>query len=443
MKRFLEKRRDHLEDESGSVIILVAGMLVVMLVAAAFALDFGRVYIVNSKVQTACDVSAMAAVAKYDPTKTGCDKTNNLKDVRTEAKRMMKANGYTIDDSDVIINEVDQTVEVKKSVSVDTTFAKIININKLNTSKSAVAAVSEKNKQKTLKLTYALFSGSTSDPLPVNGSTAVYGGDVHTNSGVEYNGNGSSFNIEKKLTYAQDFINPGNGTTIAGESKKTGVEPIPDYHDTIMNALPKENEYVTYPDLADYISKNPGCDVASVVTISGNVIFNNFYYCDRQIKITGNVKMDSTPYFGNSVTVTDGGSLYCTSDSGMEFGGNLVSLNGYIVCKGDISFKNPCQVVGITNFTQSLIYSIDRNIHFYGASNTIYGLLYAPKGEISVSAGYSIYVVNGGVIANHVNTSQGSLTIQSNSNVAWDDKFQEDDNSGGAGKGTVKTKLVK
>ena len=442
MKRFLEKRRNHLEDESGSVLILVAGMLVVMLVVTAFAIDFGQVYVVNSKVQTACDVSAMAAVSKYDPTKTGCDKTNNLAEVRKEAKRVMKVNGYTIDDSDVIINEVNQTVEVKKAVSVDTTFAKIINVNKLNTSKSAVAAVSERKKQKPFKLTYALFSGSTSDPLPVNGSTAVYGGDVHTNNGVEYNGAGSSFSIEKKLTYVNDVINPGNGTTTAGETKKTGVEPMPDYHDTIMNALPKENEYITYSDLDDYISKNSGCDVASVVTISGNVRFNNFYYTNRQLKITGNVRIDSTPEIANNVTVTEGGSLYVTSDYGMVFRGGLVSLNGYIICKGDINFQNPCMVTGITNFTQSLIYSIDKNVHFYGASNTVYGMIYAPKGEISVSAGYSIYVVNGGVIAYHVNTSQGSLTIQSNSNVAWDDKFKEDNNDG-SGNGTVKTKLVK
>lgn len=160
------------------------------------------------------------------------------------------------------------------------------------------------------------------------------------------------------------------------------------------------------------------------------------------MKITGNVRIDSTPEFANNVTVTEGGSLYVTSDYGMVFRGGLVSLNGYIICKGDINFQNPCMVTGITNFTQSLIYSIDKNVHFYGASNTVYGMIYAPKGEISVSAGYSIYVVNGGVIAYHVNTSQGSLTIQSNSNVAWDDKFKEDNNDG-SGNGTVKTKLVK
>jgi Flp pilus assembly protein TadG len=420
MKRFLEKRRNHLEDESGSVLILVAGMLVVMLVVTAFAIDFGQVYVVNSKVQTACDVSAMAAVSKYDPTKTGCDKTNNLAEVRKEAKRVMKVNGYTIDDSDVIINEVNQTVEVKKAVSVDTTFAKIINVNKLNTSKSAVAAKQKVDKPG-LTLEYALFSGSTTMPIAVNGALHVAEGNVHTNFRVEMSED-SSLDIGGKLTSKEAAINAEQAHQFDIDGKKehkatvvSETIPMPDYDSAIMARLPKENEYQNkvWGSLDEYCNQNG-------YTIIGNVKVKRVYYCSQPITIAANSSLqivgdenaEQTDAFGQLVTIMDGGSIW-SRKGGIHFDGGTYLHAGYIVAEKNITFGGnggAWGVVGMNNFATSVIYSKQSNIEFCAAVSTVYGLVYAPKGEMLLQNNYSVSV-SGSLVANQVNTSRGSLSI--------------------------------
>lgn len=438
IRNFFTKRKKEMEDESGAIVVIAAAAMVILLVFAAFVIDFGHVYIENAKLQTACDAAARAAALKYDPSKTGCDKTSNLAEVRYAAKRIMKANGYTIEDSDIVIDEASNTIEVKKLLSVDTSFAKVININKMNTQKSATVSVSGGKKK--LKLDYALFSGSQYQNLPVNGATAVYGGDVHTNSAIEYNGTGSSFYVQEDLTYVQDYVNADRGTTTAGSSTKTSVEPMPDYHDALIGALPKESQYIYYADLNAYVNANPSKLSGDTLTIDGNVRINECNYCPYNVNVTGNLLINSYAGFAGTVTVSNRGSIRVLNSSGVAFMGATVTLDGYIIAEGDISFQDPCRVNCTNNWAQSAIYSVNANVHFYGNSNVVYGLIYAPYGEISVANGYSIYVGNGGVIAEQINTSEGSLSVYANPSIEWDDDVVQDSSSGGSG-GTIK--LVK
>lgn len=58
MERFLENRKD--KDEEGSVIILVAVLMVVFLGMAALVVDLGADYVYKAKMQTACDTASRA-----------------------------------------------------------------------------------------------------------------------------------------------------------------------------------------------------------------------------------------------------------------------------------------------------------------------------------------------------------------------------------------------
>lgn len=431
-RKFIESSMEKVRDEKGSIAVMSALMFTVLLMFAAIVIDIGMLYMEEAKLQNACDAAARAAIGVYEPAITGeCPRASNLEEVRKEAKRIMSANGFKITDSNVIIDEANNTVEVTAKADVSTSFAQIINIDKLYTTKTAVA--SKSGGTRAFSLDYALFSGSETKPLSINGATAVTGGGVHTNNGVEYTGAGSSFYIENTLSYVQDEVNPGVGTTTAANTEKVGVQGMPQYHDAIMGALPDESAYIVYDSLDEYVSLNPGKLVNNTLTIDGNIKINNFYYCSYAVNITGNLITESSPDFANTVTISNRGSLYVKSDSGVVFRGSSVSLDGYLICKGDISLQNPCIMLGTNAYTQSVIYSMDKNVHFYGWSNTIYGMVYVPNGEVAVYNGYSIHVVNGGVVAYYINTSQGSLTINSNNSIAFDEDMVISSSSGSSG----------
>lgn len=428
---FFSGRKKELEDESGAVVIIVTASMIILLLVTAFVIDFGHLYVENSKLQNACDAAARAAALVYDSGKTGSDKTVNHAAVRQQAARIMKENGYIIEDSDVEINETDSTVTVTKVCSVNIIFAKIINIDKMNTKKSATASVTGGKKK--LVLDYALFSGSTSVSLPIYGSTDVTGGNVHTNCKAEFVGTGGSFSVSKKFTYVQNT--DGSGTISTGSAAKTGTELMPDYHDAFIGALPKETEYVTYNDIAAYVNANSDKLVGNTLTIDSNVKINNFGNCSYAVTVTGNLLINSKAEFEKEVTVTNRGSIRVLSGEEVEFKDDF-SLNGYLICQGTIKFN--VRMLGITNHTQSVIYSVNGDVKVEGYSNTVYGVFYVPNGEFSVKDGYSIQVTGGGIIADKIKTPQGgSLKIDANPSVAFDDDVLVTSGSGGSG-GTIK-----
>ena len=83
MERFLGNRKD--KDEEGSVIILVAVLMVVFLGMAALVVDLGADYVYKAKMQTACDTASRAAASALPDT----TKATEL------AKYYMKENGFT------------------------------------------------------------------------------------------------------------------------------------------------------------------------------------------------------------------------------------------------------------------------------------------------------------------------------------------------------------
>jgi Flp pilus assembly protein TadG len=66
----------HIKDESGASAIIVALMLVVLLGAAALAMDLGSAYSTGAKVQNTCDAAALAA-AKELPNRCSTESVQN------------------------------------------------------------------------------------------------------------------------------------------------------------------------------------------------------------------------------------------------------------------------------------------------------------------------------------------------------------------------------
>lgn len=466
--------REKVEDESGAVAILVAFMMVILMVFAAFALDLGLVHIKESKLQTACDSAAMAA-AQYLP---------NESLAKQKAKYYMHENGFDITDCDVKISDDKSTIEITKKIDIQTNFAKVLNVNKLSTKKSATASAGGSSDG--FKLDYALFSGSDTQSLPINGAVHVTGGDVHTNMGVEYSRThrGADFDTEKNFSCANDDyeVNSGVGSMKAGNIKSgIGHVPMPDYHDSIMSQMPVNpiNSYLkevgfnkptknkskpnfsgeltdaysvdnlnktviqageTYAVKSGYTSKS--------LTVKGNlIIYGGADFSGNIVVDGGTITVADTLTFSGQITIRNNGKI--SAIDGINFGYadryGVAFVDGYVVSKGDIAFNYKC--VSQNVYKASVIYSIARNVQFNGCStfpgdtHVFYGLIYVPVGEYLLQNDYSIKIVLGGIVANQINTAKGSLTINSDNAAAnWD---MPSGGHTGDGGGSGKVKLTK
>ena len=152
MERFLENRKG--KDEEGSVVILVAVLMVVFLGMAALVVDLGADYVYKAKMQTACDTASRAAASALPDT----TKATEL------AKYYMKENGFT-DTRNVQVEFKDSNSKVQVYLKEErkTTFARALGIKSNKISTFAVAGKNGISQPKGFK--YAIFYGSESGAL--------------------------------------------------------------------------------------------------------------------------------------------------------------------------------------------------------------------------------------------------------------------------------------
>lgn len=186
MERFLGNRKD--KDEEGSVIILVAVLMVVFLGMAALVVDLGADYVYKAKMQTACDTASRAAASALPDT----TKATEL------AKYYMKENGFT-DTRNVQVEFKDSNSKVQVYLKEErkTTFARALGIKSNKISTVAVAGKNGISQPKGFK--YAIFYGSESGTLNLGGTYDVVG-SVHSNGAI--------------------YTNPGSGKVDALECNK-------------------------------------------------------------------------------------------------------------------------------------------------------------------------------------------------------------------------------
>lgn len=173
MERFLGNRKD--KDEEGSVIILVAVLMVVFLGMAALVVDLGADYVYKAKMQTACDTASRAAASALPDT----TKATEL------AKYYMKENGFT-DTRNVQVEFKDSNSKVQVYLKEErkTTFARALGIKSNKISTFAVAGKNGISQPKGFK--YAIFYGSESGALNLGGTYDIVG-SVHSNGAIDTN----------------------------------------------------------------------------------------------------------------------------------------------------------------------------------------------------------------------------------------------------------------
>lgn len=329
--------------EGQSTVLLALAMTVIMGLAAIVA-DVAAVMVAKQRLQNAVDLAALAAAQ---------DLPDTAQAASTAADYVRRnASDATVD---VTFPDAD-TVTVTASSTVTYTFARVLGY----TTATVQAAGSASPGRIGQALDYALFSGSTTVTLTLNGSNQYVGGNVHTNK--NFTANGSNLTITGAVEAVTTITTNGSDIDIAQRVPNAPYVPMPDFAETIKAQAQAAGTYFV-----------------------GNKTYNG-----------SQIDVDAPIYVEGNLTI-----------NGSRFTGR-----GTIVATGNITFNGSNQKVSASDALA--FYSKNGNITLNGSNATIDGILYAPNGNITMNG--SNQTVNGRVIGNTVTINGSNLTIASSAN---------------------------
>lgn len=224
-------------NERGSIIVLAALLMTVLLLLCAFIVDIGMSYVQMSKLQNAVDASALAAAQELP------DATSAL----NYANQYIDSNGFSPSDIDVSFSNENKTITVTGTKTFNYIFAKVIGYNTGTLTAAAAASIS----------TVGGVSGVV--PLGLEKQTFVYGQTYTLKNGggsgytgnygaIALGGNGASV-YEDNLKYGYSGMlkvgqsvdtEPGNmkGPTDKGAEYRIDKDPTATF-DTVQKGSPR------------------------------------------------------------------------------------------------------------------------------------------------------------------------------------------------------------
>ena len=399
-KRF----REFFKNEEGAVMVIAALGLVAFLSVVSLVTDMGLKYHQKSKLQSAMDSAALAAV-RYMP---------DEQTARLVALEYVEKNGFSAD-SVIIEFPSDEIIRVSDSVQSKTIFASLFNTDSVQI--NAKAAAKYVDKDVAVDFDYLMFHGDNSQ-FTLNGHYNI-GGSIFGNGNVYADGGGCT--ISGTVFSAGNAAYNQSSITVGNVASNVSSQPMPDFDETIMAAVPAVDEGVfakTYSHISKsnfYLNRYPaGSVINSSVSINGNTYcagtLSTSYHSDLLI-IYGDlyIEGDFTPqcpvYVKGNAYI--GGNLTTTWDRSLVVGGDLyvegnTTLNGQTNVNGNLFYTGG-------NLTRSSNYSLQCDCETYVG------------GKITLN-GPSVF--NGAVYCMGLFDKQGSVSMTVNSNVYAFDKLK-------------------
>lgn len=294
-----------MRDERGQALVMAALVMTVLLGICGLVVDLGYAYVIRDKAQNAVDAAALAgAQALYQ----------NPGSTNSAALNMAEANGMK--SNDIAIHQNGSSVTVTDTQTVDFIFMPALGIRSKAIRASATAKVSHP-----VSFNYAVFSGSTSQPLTINlnGTSNIINGNVHTNMSMQVNGTDNQF----------------NGNTEAVENVQ--VNGTANYFKQIINSAPRlpipPLDLTYYKDHAtkiynqDESFSGTNSTLNGILFVNGNVTISGFQVSGvGTIVATGSITVNGTGIQYSSGTSYLG--LYSASTAGITINGNNVTVDG-------------------------------------------------------------------------------------------------------------------
>jgi len=364
-----------LHDQRGVVAILFVLMLPVLLGFAALAVDLARLNQTRVELQNAADAAALAGARSLND--AGGDPYNwtaaenrakelahyNIADgVPIPANNVQVQTGYwnlqsrTWSDKSLSYTHVNGDFPAVRAAidhSLNLFFAPFVGINDSNVRAIAIAILARVPDP---PFDYAIFSGSPTKQLNMNGSNFNITGSVHTNNRLLING--SSITITEAAQAVETITTNGSGITIGERLPNSSSISMPDYSDAVAEAAEAANQ--TYN---------------TSLTINGGDITSEPIYVQ-----------------GDNNTITVNGSGFTATGAVMADGN--ITINGGGTASGD---------------SQVCFYSKNGDITLNGSKNGLNGVLYAPNGKITING--SEGNIKGSVVGNEVRINGSGLVV--------------------------------
>lgn len=266
--------------------MLLALVMVALIGFTGLALDAGHYYNEQNRLQNVADAAALAGASALPYNQAGAV---------ARARDLIQANG--LDPAAFTIttnygNRPDQ-IQVKASQPTQTYFVRVLGINELPVLADAAARSGPPR-----PFDYALFSGSETQPLRLNGSNTVNGG-THGNANIGLTGNNHMGDVEAVGTTTLT----GNNST-GQVTDHVSVVPLPALS---TQGLGQGATHVYNGDqtFTGTLGVSGTVVVHGSVTLSGNLTFNGILLVDGDVTITGN----TTHVFSGQAAIVAAGDI--------------------------------------------------------------------------------------------------------------------------------------
>lgn len=356
MKGFLFRK---LKKERGSISIIAAISITVLMAFSAIVIDVGRVALEKQALQNALDAASLAG-AKELP--------DNLPAAREMAISFFVQNGF----SSAAIQNIDfsnsnKRIKITASQPVEYTFAKIFE-NGDNTTVTVSASAQISSVFDPFK--YTLFSGSGIDLLQFKGSNIITG-NVHSNNSIK-----NAAEVSGIVT----AVNTIDARVSASGGKIEGAA------------------FVDMPDFTDVLNLASSLDPNTLINVFGASYDTNksmYTLSDTQL----NDLLSSYPI--------------ASINGNLTVNGSGINATGSIMTTGNVVFNGGNVNMGISDSV--CFYSINGSITLNGGNGNVNGILYAPKGTVALNGSGGVFY---GSIVGDLVTCDGGINLTYNQQVA-------------------------
>ena len=364
------------KDEHGSVMVIVALALTVLLGISGLAVDYGSMALTRQELQNAADAAALAA---------GQDKANGL-GVSTQtatANEYIIANGYTPGDGITTV----EVVSVGSTVKVTITTQKAVGFSSVLTGRkteqvTATAVAEVMNAFQNFP--YALFAGETIEDggtgITGNGNNMIITGNIHSNT-----------DINLKHATVNGVATAVGDITYQGVKDKDNSPAIP---------MPNANSIVE-------MVRSTGA------YFDGDVTLKNKSGEDFEAFIQE--ALTKTTVGPNGLNIYVNGNLTMNGNSSSIFENKDYPIN--LVVTGNISLGGT--PLNSHPTTPIVMVSVNGNVEVNGQGTTggaFYGLIFAPDGDVTLNGGNESKY-NGSIYAKNITKNGGGLEVSYNSAV--------------------------
>ncbi len=340
--------------EEGAAMVIAALSLVAFLSIVSLVTDMGLKYHQKSRLQSAMDAAALAAV-RYMPDEV------TAKQVALE---YVEKNGFTTD-SVVVEFPSNEIVRVSDSREGKTVFASLFKVDSVQINAKAAAKFVDKNMA--INFDYLMFYGEKSSfnlggHYNVGGS--IFGnGNVHADGGSGSSISGTVFSVQN-ATYNQSSV------AVKALASNVTYQKMPDFDEMIMAVAPV-------------------CDNDMFIKSYGHISPNSFYL----FKYAAGTMLNSV--------LSINGSTYCAGTLSTGYSSELMTVYGDLYVAGDFTPQCPVYVTGDVYIGGKLVSMWDKNFKVGGdlyvegdctlqGNTSVYGDVFYVGGNLERGSNYTL-----------------------------------------------------